>query len=192
MSERDERDDEAAAFLRGDRGQLASTERAVRRAVRSFQLGARDLEDDLVQETLHRVLTSLRGGRFRGTASLSTYAASVARHTCLEYVRRRHKHIDVDLDRLPAGDLRSAPEESFLWTEEHLRNLKAFAGLTRECRTILRLICVDGVSYRDMARRLGVSEGALKSRVHRCRLACREAAGLPSLPDGDPQRKGRP
>jgi len=178
MDERQRRREEAAAFLRGDPDQLASIGTAVRLAVRSFRFGDRDLEEDLAQETLSRVLESLSERRFRGEASLRTYASGAARYTCLEHIRRRRWEVEIDAELLVAGDRWSAPEASYLWTEEHLSNLEAFAALPADCRTILRLVCVDGVSYRDLAARMGLSEAALKSRIHRCRLTCRESSAL--------------
>jgi RNA polymerase sigma-70 factor (ECF subfamily) len=98
--------------------------------------------------------------------------------------------VDLDPEGLRAADRWSAPEDSFLWTEEHLRNLQAFASLPAECREILRLVGVEGVSYREIAGRLGITEGALKSRIHRCRLACREAAAAQRRP-ADREKDGR-
>ena len=174
------RSEEVAAFLRGDPTELAHVEKAVRSIVRSFRFGDGDLERDLVQETLSRTLDSLSVQRFRGIASLRTYACNVARYTCLEHIRRRRQEVAFDADLHPGGDRWPAPEEFYISLEEHRRNLEAFAALPHESREILRLICVEGASYREVATRLGISEGALKSRIHRFRLSCREAARAPA------------
>ena len=185
------RQDEVAAFLHGEPEQLTSIETAVTRVVKSFQFHDLDLDRDLVQDTLGRILLNLSAGRFRGEASLRTYARNVARFTCLEHIRRRRWEVEVDPESHPSEDRWSAPEQSFLWAEEHLRNLELFAALPAECRDMLRLICLEGVSYREVAGRLGISEAAVKSRVHRCRLACREAAGLAARPDRRGLRRSR-
>jgi RNA polymerase sigma-70 factor, ECF subfamily len=182
MDEEKRREDEAAAFARGDPIQVSSVAAAVRATVRSFRFVNRDIERDLVQETLSRTLASLSDHRFQGDASLSTYARHVARYTCLEYIRRRRHEVAFDPELHPSGDLWSAPEASYLSQEEHRRNLEAFASLPAECREILSLICLEGASYRDVARHLGISEAALKSRIHRCRLTCREAAKSSARP----------
>ena len=93
----------------------------------------------------------------------------------------------MDLDAIPSRALWSEPERALLGTEEHQRNLRAFAALPGESRELLRLIFLEGLSYAEVARRLGVTEGAIKSRVHRVRLTCREAAGVeraPGVPRG--------
>jgi RNA polymerase sigma-70 factor (ECF subfamily) len=176
MDDEKRRDDDVAAFVRGDPVGVTSIEAAVRATVRSFHFGNRDVERDLVQETLSRTLASLSDRRFQGDASLKTYARNVARYTCLEHIRRRRHEVVFNPELHPAGDLWSAPEASYLSCEEHRRNLEAFASLPADCREILCMICLEGASYREVASRLGVSEAALKSRIHRCRLTCREAA----------------
>ncbi|HEX5045060.1 MAG TPA: sigma-70 family RNA polymerase sigma factor [Candidatus Polarisedimenticolaceae bacterium] len=174
------RAEEVAAFLRGDPGEVAHLEKAVRTIVRSFRFRNSDLDRDLVQETLSRTLDSLSGRRFRGIASLRTYACNVARYTCLEHIRRRRQEVAFDPELHPSGDRCPPPEEFYISLEEHRRNLEAFNTLPGESREILRLICVEGASYREVATRLGISEGALKSRIHRFRLSCREAAKAPA------------
>jgi RNA polymerase sigma-70 factor (ECF subfamily) len=173
------RNEEVEGFLRGDPAQLASLEKAVRAVVRSFKFGEPDVARDLVQETLSRTLDSLSDHRFLGIASLRTYACNIARYTCLEHIRRRRQEVAFDPELHPLRDRAPAAEEFYLSLEEHRRNLEAFASLPSESRELLRLICVEGASYRDVAHRLGISEAALKSRVHRCRLLCREAAKAP-------------
>jgi RNA polymerase sigma-70 factor (ECF subfamily) len=173
------REEEVDAFLRGDPAQLALLEGAVRAIVRSFRFGDADIERDLIQETLSRTLAGLSDHRFLGLASLRTYACNIARYTCLEHIRRRRNEVTFDPDLHPTQDRWGAPEASYLSTEEHRRNLEAFAALPEQCRELLQMICLEGVSYREAAARLGISEATLKSRIHRCRLTCRQAAKSP-------------
>jgi RNA polymerase sigma-70 factor (ECF subfamily) len=182
MDEEKRREEEVAAFVAGDPIQVCAVEAAVRATVRSFHFGNRDVERDLVQETLSRTLASLSDHRFHGDSSLKTYARNVARYTCLEHIRQRRHDVVFDPELHPAGDLWSAPEAAYLSTEEHRRNLEAFASLPADCREILGMICLEGAPYREVASRLGISEAALKSRIHRCRLTCREAAKSTTRP----------
>ncbi|MGH9867116.1 MAG: RNA polymerase sigma factor [Candidatus Polarisedimenticolia bacterium] len=168
------------AFLRGDIDAVSSIRKTVETSVRAFRFGP-SVESDLVQDALMRLLVNLGAGQFRGESSLRTYAARVARYTCLEHLRRRRDEQPLDPEAVPSVARWSHPEESFLWTEEHLRNLDIFSRLPADCRELLRWIFVEGLSYRDVGARLGVSEGAVKVRVFRCRLAFRSAAGLVSI-----------
>jgi len=168
---------ESTAFLRGDRARVAEIRAAVQTVVRSFQFPDGELDRDLVQDALSRIIQNLSAGRFRGDASLETYAQKVAKYTCLEHLRRKRFEVRMDLESIPSRARWSQPEGSLLRTEEHLRNLRLFASLSEESRELLRLIFLEGLSYHEIGRRLGISEGAIKSRLHRIRLACREAAG---------------
>jgi RNA polymerase sigma-70 factor (ECF subfamily) len=183
---------DVAAFLRGEPEQVASIEAAVRLAIRSFQLRDRDLESDLAQESLSRVLFGLSAGQFRGESSLRTYAGNVARYTCLEHLRKRRRETQPDADELVSMSRWSLPEASFLAEEEHERNLEAFAALPSDCQELLRMISLEGASYREVASRLGVSEAALKSRVHRCRSCLRESSSLARNPARRSARRIRP
>lgn len=177
-----QRDPEVEAFLAGRPSAVQAVTDAVAGAVGRFRLGA-DLHEELVQESLGRILLNLTRMRFRGEASLRTYASNVAKYTCLEHFRR--SNAGARPDRPDASG--PTPEELYLRAEEHGRNLRAFAALSSECRELFTLIFVDRLAYREIAERLAVSVGAIKSRVHRCRerlhdlLASRgEAPGKPS------------
>jgi len=178
---------EIAAFLRGDRAPVEEIRASIVAVVRTFQFPDAGLETELAQDAMTRFFQSLSAGQFRGESSLKTYAQKVAKYTCLEHVRRRRFEVKMDLDAIPSRALWSEPERALLGTEEHQRNLRAFAALPGESRELLRLIFLEGLSYAEVARRLGVTEGAIKSRVHRVRLTCREAAGVeraPGVPRG--------
>jgi RNA polymerase sigma-70 factor (ECF subfamily) len=163
-----------AALLRGDADAVAEVRGAVRSVVRSFRFRGRDAERELVQEAVSRVLENATAGRFRGDASLRTYAQQVAKFVCLEHIRRKRAEVRLDFETLPSRERWSGPEESLLLDEEHARNLEAFAALPEDSRELLRLVFVEGLTYAELARRFGLTESAIKSRIHRVRLECRE------------------
>ena len=165
------------AFLKGDPDVVARLRGLVRSVVRSFRL-AGAVETDLVQDALTRIFANLSGGQYRGDSSLETYARRIARFTCLEHIRRRRREVRLDAASLASRARWAEPEDAFLWSEEHLRNLRIFSCLPADCRELLRLVFVEGLSYREIAGRLGITEGAIKTRVCRCRQTFRRAAGL--------------
>jgi RNA polymerase sigma factor (sigma-70 family) len=176
-------------FLRGDPARVREIRDAVRLVVRGFQFAGGAIDEDLVQEVLGRICRNLAAGSFRGDSTLRTYAQNVARFTCLEHVRQRRLEARLDPEAIPSGARWSEPEGTLLRTEVHLRNLEIFAALPGESRELLRLVFIEGLSYAEVARRLGVTEGAIKSRVHKIRSACREAAGIEKALA--PRRAGR-
>lgn len=165
-----------AAFLRGEHAAVGEIRAAIQVVVRSFQFADRESERDLIQEVMGRVVQNLGAGQFRGEASLRTYVQSVAKYACLEHIRRQRSDVRTDFEAVPSEARWAEPEGAFLLHEEHLRNLEAFAALPEDTRELLRLLFVERLSYGDAARRLGVSESAIKSRVHRVRMMGRELA----------------
>ena len=168
--------EEGGAFLRGDPPTIGRIRDVVRRVVRSFQFPDPGLNGDLAQDAITSVFVNLSSGSFRGEASLETYARRIARYTCLGWIRRRRFEASTNVDSIPSASRWSAPEDSFLWTEEHLRNLQIFSTLPGDCRELLKLVFIEGRSYREAAGILGLTEGAIKTRVHRCRAALKEQA----------------
>ena len=169
---------EVNGFLRGDSLVVGEIRDAVRLAVRGFQFPDAALNNDLVQDSLTRVFLNLTAGQFRGESSLATYARRVARNACLEHLRKRRFEASLDPEAVQSGERWSRPDESFLWAEEHLRNLEIFSRLTPDCRSLMMLVFLEGRSYREIGTLLGLSEGAVKTRVHRCRSCFRQAAEL--------------
>jgi RNA polymerase sigma-70 factor (ECF subfamily) len=169
-------DEQAVAFLSGDAAAIGAIQSAVATVVRTFRRLRIDEHDDLVQEAMGRVFVMLRSGRFRGEAALKTCAQRVARYVCLEHLRLERLATQIDLESLPSRERWSGPEEALLLSEERRIGLRALAALSPECRRLFHLIFIEEMTYREVATRLGISETAVKIRVHRCRRAGRGPA----------------
>ena len=146
--------------------------------------------EDVAQVVLAALARTLN--EFRGEASLTTWAYTVARHTCARQ-RRRGVHaparlVSLESDRAgaaiavadPAGDPHHALERS------ELRGAieRAIHALPAAQREVLVLRDVEGLSAREVGKVLRLSERAVKSRLHRARLAVRSAL--------EPHHDGRP
>lgn len=177
---------DVTSFLRGDRVLVDEIQQTIDRVIQRFRT-ASVTRAELRQEVMSRIVANLRAGRFRGDASLRTYASNVAKYTCLEHFRRQRHETRLDEADGPQTP-QLGPEEALLQTEEHLTNLKRFLALPRKSRTLLLLIFVEGLSYRQVAARLGISVGAVKLRVHRCRLAGKRAIKRDSPVGGNSRR----
>jgi DNA-directed RNA polymerase specialized sigma24 family protein len=96
--------------------------------------------------------------------------------------RRGGKHIGLEAVRELPGEIP--------WQDAALEARDALAGLdrlTEEQRSTLLLVGVEGLSYEQGARALGVPIGTLMSRLSRARSRMREL-----LAGCDPNRPGRP
>jgi len=142
----------------------------------------RDPEDakDVLQDTLLAMARSVRD--FRGASSFSTWLYSIARSFCIKK-RRRSKYAPEDERSLETGaatetkrlaDPGEAPDEALAGKQVERALDEAIAGLEPMYREVLLLRDVEGLAAAEVAEVLGVTTQAVKSRLHRARLAVRE------------------
>lgn len=149
-----------------------------------------DPEDakDVMQEVLVSLVRSLRS--IRGDSSITTWAYTVARRACARQRRkagdRGGREPDSVLERL-GGPEDPSPDPSRETERREVESAvrEAILLLPPSQREAIVLRDLEGVSAREAARILRVSERALKSRLHRARLAIRDALAR-SLEDGSP------
>ncbi len=149
--------------------------------------GNEEAAREVLQETLLAAFRHLPG--FRGDAALSTWLYQIARSFCIK--ERRGDRPMQSLDDTAAEELQDpAPPPD---AQAHAREIgaalsQAIAGLPPEQREVLILRDVEGLSAEEAATVVGIEVGALKSRLHRARMALREAlAGvLGDAPETEP------
>ena len=124
--------------------------------------------EDLEQEVLLDLLESLDRGKFRGESRLATYVHSYARFKCVDRLRAQGRRDMVELDDealvldAPSALDELAQRETAAFAE------RLVAALPPHCRELWEMIA-EGLSYRQMSAATGLSEGAIRVRVHRCR-----------------------
>lgn len=165
-----------------------------------YRLGRRlcdepDYAEDLVQETF---LRAYRGwDRFEGRSQPLTWLYTVASRVCGRLQRRRAgepRRIE-SLSRLPEGggqrelDVPSRGESALdeivrLEEVEHLH--RAISTLPPAFRLPLVLKELEGLTLHEVSEILGVREATVKTRLHRARMAIREAlVPVADLPPAD-------
>lgn len=140
--------------------------------------GNEDAAREVLQETLLAAFRYLPG--FRGDAALSTWLYQIARSFCIKERRGLHPTHSIDedgaaelVDPTPQPDARAHARE----IGEALS--RAISVLPSEQREVLILRDVEGLSADEAAQVVGIEVGALKSRLHRARMALRtELAGI--------------
>jgi RNA polymerase sigma-70 factor, ECF subfamily len=151
--------------------------------------GNEDDARDALQETM---LAAFKGlGGFRGDARLSTWLYQIARSFCIK-LRRPGASVRADASLDAAAEARSSgagPDE-----RAHARRIgealsAALSALPDGHREAVVLRDVEGLSAEEAARVAGIDVGALKSRLHRGRMALR--GHLASLL-GEPAAGGPP
>lgn len=170
-----------SAARAGDRAALeALLERHERRVFR-FGLrmcGEEERASDVLQETL---IAAARGIRdFRGASSVSTWLYTIARSFCIKS-RRASKFapthvgsIDDGAAALEVPDSRRSPEDHVAGKQVEAALREAIRSLDPAHREALVLRDVEGLSAAEVSEVLGISPEAVKSRLHRARVAVRE------------------
>jgi RNA polymerase sigma-70 factor (ECF subfamily) len=132
--------------------------------------------EDAMQETFITVYRSVDS--FRGDAKLSSWLYRVATNRSLSILRaRKRKHgLDVSLEtdegnELPIVDENMTVPEELLLREENLQVLQeALDAMSPRLRAALVLYELEGLSMRETAEVLEISESAAKLRVYRGRI----------------------
>jgi RNA polymerase sigma-70 factor (ECF subfamily) len=133
-----------------------------------------DVAHDALQDALLRAWQHL--GRFEGRSSFFTWMTRIAINEAYRTIRRNEAAGELPLDdalgeRIPGwGD---QPEAVFASREFLAAVDVALARLPIEYREAVVLRDVEGFSTAEAAAALGVGERALKSRLHRGRMALR-------------------
>ena len=118
--------------------------------------------DDLAQETFVRLTRSLR--RFRGQASARTWILAIARHVCMDELRRRHRQRRRDRLLAAAG----APSP-FADAAGDVASNELLANLDPNRRAAFVLTQLFRLSYQEAAAVCGCPTGTIRSRVARAR-----------------------
>jgi RNA polymerase sigma-70 factor (ECF subfamily) len=151
-----------------------------------------DLAWDISQEAFVRVHANLT--TFEGKSSFSTWLFRIATHLAIDTLRKERASQKEELDEVHEADLASSgegilatslgndPRANVLRRELAGKIQEALARLTEKHRTILVLREVEGLSYEELAERLGIHKGTVMSRLFHARknmqLALRRYAGI--------------
>jgi RNA polymerase sigma-70 factor (ECF subfamily) len=153
---------------------------------RVYRLAVGLLEDEaeaegVVQDAFMRLFERL--DQFEGRSKVGTWLYRVAYNLCQDRLRKRRPEsplaMDVDDDEtIPAPTLFvdwSRVPERYLTEEEITAELdKAIATLPPKLKAVFMLREIEGLSTKECAEVLEISESAAKVRLHRARLLLRE------------------
>lgn len=169
----------------GDQRAYKTLVERYQRKVFSIALGMlKDREEarDVAQEAFIKVYRYL--DHFKGDASFYTWLYRITVNVCIDVMRRKgtgsKEH--VEFDETLAHDVSEAnlgalgtrlgtnPQKSALRRELAEKIQAALEQVPEKHRAILLLREVEGMSYEDLARTLGVPKGTVMSRLFHARL----------------------
>jgi RNA polymerase sigma-70 factor (ECF subfamily) len=134
--------------------------------------GKHDEAEDLTQDVFVKIFKSLN--TFDRRANFQTWLVSVSRNLCIDHyrsVRKERETIDRDVD---AGQLTPAAQTTSPFAALEQRDRvellkKAMDQLPPTLRSAVLLRDIQELSYQEIADRLHLPEGTVKSRINRGR-----------------------
>ena len=120
--------------------------------------------EDLVQETMIAVWS--KAAMFStDKGSVSTWIFTIARNLRIDKLRRERAQLYTDLEDFDAPDMSTGAEESLGRSQEDNQVSLALAQIPAEQRDLLILSFVEDVPQSEIAIKLGIPLGTVKSRM---------------------------
>ncbi|HEY2934457.1 MAG TPA: RNA polymerase sigma factor [Acidobacteriota bacterium] len=132
--------------------------------------------EDALQDTLVNVFRAI--GKFRCEAKLSTWLNRITTNVCLEILRKEKKRKEDSFEHLQHSLEDSFPHYETPFHSVYQRELGtqlegSLQRVSRKQREIVKMHDLEGMTIREIAEFLGISEGTVKSRLFYGRQECR-------------------
>lgn len=185
ISDKEQKTISLKALRDGDRAEFARLVEEYSPLI--YRLGLKMLNnpqdaEDILQETFIKAYKHI--GKFDGRSSISTWLYRIATNEALMSLRKkRPETVSFDIpstyetepqEPLQIVDWCCLPEEEFLTAEGRMRLDEAAEQLPDSLRVVFVLRDIEGLSTRETAEVLDISEMAVKTRLSRARLRLRE------------------
>ncbi|MFC9258739.1 RNA polymerase sigma factor, partial [Streptomyces hydrogenans] len=161
----------------------------VRKFARSLCASPQDAED-AAQEAL--IILYRKIGTLRASGALASWMFRIVRNECLRQVRLLVARPEEPAAAGAEGAAEPSAEEAVLHRLEAERIAAAVGALPREQRQVLIMRDVQGLPGRTVAHALGLSNAAMKSRLHRARAALRHSLAATDPPCAPGARRAPP
>lgn len=137
-----------------------------------WQVKSPETAEDLAQETYLRFLRMAEPSRI---ADLNAFLFTIAANLARDHLRGRqrvkaHEFLPLDAE---LEDSQPAPDEIVAGQLLGEKLEAAIASLPEKTREVFLLYRADGLSYRDVAKKLGISERTVEYHVRQALLHCR-------------------
>ena len=155
-------------------------------------VGRHEEAEDLTQDIFIKIFKAL--GTFDRRANFQTWIVSISRNLCIDHYRSVRKERQTIAREVDTGDLQPAsPDRTPYAAAEHqdLRAMlrEALQMLPATLRTAVVLRDLQELSYQEIAEKLDLPEGTVKSRINRGRIEL--ARQLKRLQDKQKAAQGR-
>ena len=129
--------------------------------------------EDVSQEVFLKVYQNL--GKYRNECKLSTWIATIAYNTSINYLRKFKKSDEADLDDKAILDkLADFKSNDYETTDLHRYIREQIELLPVQYRTVLTLYHLEEFSYQEIEQITGMPEGTVKNYLFRAKALLKE------------------
>jgi RNA polymerase sigma-70 factor (ECF subfamily) len=152
-------------------------------------VGRHDEAEDLTQEVFLRIFKSL--DTFDRRANFQTWLISISRNLCIDHYRSVRKeretvNRDIDANQLSPVSSEQSPMAALEQRDRVTLLRRALGELPVTLRTAVLMRDIQELSYQEIADRLQLPEGTVKSRINRGRTELARQIRTLRGSDGDP------
>ncbi|MFI3320171.1 MAG: sigma-70 family RNA polymerase sigma factor [Rikenellaceae bacterium] len=123
--------------------------------------------DDLMQETFIKVYINIH--RYDPNYTFGQWIYTIARNTFVDYYRKRQDDLPLD-DRISIPESSAPnPEESVINSQKKTQIEACISKLSEIQQRLFRMRFFDEYSYEEIAAKLGMPLGSVKTNIHRAR-----------------------
>ena len=160
----------AAMVLDGDADAFEHLFNRYRESIRRLfvqRLGNGSDADDLLQETFIKVYLNIH--TYNSTYTFGQWLYTIARNTLVDFTRRRQSDVSID-ERFAAPPANTpTPEESIINSQQRMQIERFLESMPEQYRRLFRLRFIEEYSYEEIAEKLQLPMGTVKTRIHRAR-----------------------
>src|SRR3990167_9195167 len=155
-------------------------------------VGRHDEPEDLAQDIFLKIFKALK--TFDRRANFQTWIISISRNLCIDHYRSVRKERQTIAREVDTTALQPASRERTPYALAEHQDLRVMLRVALEklpltLRTAVVLRDLQELSYQEIADRLGLPEGTVKSRINRGRIEL--ARQLKRIQDKQPGRRAR-
>ena len=136
-------------------------------------VGRHEEAEDLTQDIFLKIFKAL--GTFDRRANFQTWIVSISRNLCIDHYRSVRKERQTIAREVDTGDLQPASPDRTPYAAAEHQDLRAtlreaLQMLPATLRTAVVLRDLQELSYQEIAEKLELPEGTVKSRINRGRI----------------------